>query len=235
MWSGPRNVSTALMRSFGSRPEVVVCDEPLYAHYLEATGSDHPVAAEIIAKHERDWRAVADWLTGPLPEGKSVFYQKHMAHHLLPQIGRDWLQPLTHAFLIREPRAMLASLARILPSPGLDDTGLPQQVQLFEELQAAGSAPPPVVDSRDLLLDPEGVLQRLCASLGLEFTPAMLTWEPGLRPTDGCWAQHWYGNALRSTGFQPFSESTSSLPAHLEPLLAPCQELYAKLHEHRIE
>src|SRR5262245_40777183 len=132
MWSGPRNISTAMMRSWGNRPDTFVCDEPLYAHYLQQTGIDHPGAAEVIATHERDWARVVDWLTGPIPDGKPIFFQKRMAHHLLPQIDRTWLGLVSNAFLIRAPREMLASLAKVLPHPTVADTGLPQQVEIFE-------------------------------------------------------------------------------------------------------
>jgi hypothetical protein len=222
------------MRAFGSRADTIVCDEPLYAHYLAETGLDHPMVGEIIRRHESDWRAVAAWLTAPRPAGKGVFYQKHMAHHLLPGIERGWLNALVHAFLIREPRAMLASLSQVLPQAGLQDTGLPQQVRLFEEHLEKQGTPPAVIDSRDLLEDPPRILQGLCTRVGIEFTPAMLSWEPGPRETDGVWAQAWYGNALQSTGFQPYRESSPELPARFEALLGPCQELYARLHAHRL-
>ncbi len=234
MWSGPRNVSTALMRSFGNRADTVVCDEPLYAYYLERTGLDHPGAEEIIRRHESDWRKVAAWLVGPVEGDKPVFFQKHMAHHLLPEIGRDWLEHLEHAFLIREPRAMLASLAQVRPMPTLEETGLPQQVQLLAELRVARETVPPIVDAGDLLADPEGILRALCRELGLAFDPAMREWEPGPRATDGCWAPYWYGNTMRSTGFTPFPSKRASLPGRLEDLCRACDELYAELHGARL-
>src|SRR5436190_9738229 len=151
MWSGPRNISTAMMRSWGNRPDTFVCDEPLYAHYLQKTGYDHPGADEVIASHEPDWKKVVEWLTGPVPGGKPVFYQKHMAHHLLPEIERDWLASLTHAFLIRDPREMLLSLVKVMPHPAALDTGLPQQLELFRSVRAATGHTPPVIDARDVL------------------------------------------------------------------------------------
>ncbi len=234
MWSGPRNVSTALLRSFGSRGDTVVCDEPLYAHWLRETGTPHPGADEIQRRHETDWRAVAAWLTGPVPAGKSVFYQKHMAHHLLPDVERGWLDGLTHVFLVREPRAMLASLCEVVPRPGLLDTGLPQQVELFERLLARDGAPPPVVDSADLLGDPEGVLRALCDRLDVPFDASMLRWDAGPRETDGCWAEHWYADVLRSTGFRPYRPSRKPLPSSLAPLADACEVLYRRLHVHRL-
>jgi len=238
MWSGPRNISTALLRSWGNRPDTFVCDEPLYAHYLKATGIEHPGRDEVMAAHETDWPVVVAWLTGPVPEDRSIFYQKQMAHHLLPGIDRDWIDSLRNAFLIRDPAEMLASLATVLPDPRIEDTGLPQQCDLFDSLiHATGSAPPaipPVIDARDVLQDPEGMLRRLCAALGVEFNEAMLSWEPGPRPTDGRWARHWYGNVLASTRFQPYRPKSEPLPARLETLCASCRPYYERLYNHRL-
>lgn len=234
MWSGPRNVSTALLRSFGSRADTVVCDEPLYAYWLRETGTPHPGAEEIQRVHETDWEVVADQLTAPLPEGKRISYQKHMAHHLLPGVGRAWLDQLTHVFLVRDPRAMLASLCEVVPRPGLFDTGLPQQVELFEQLENRDGVAPPVIDSADLLRDPEAVLRALCERLGLEFDAAMLRWDPGPRDTDGCWSPYWYDAVRRSTGFQPYRPRNPSLPTSLGPLVDACERLYQTLHTHRL-
>ncbi len=234
MWSGPRNISTALMRSFGSRADTAVCDEPLYAHYLSVRAVEHPGRDEIVARCESDWRKVVAFLTGPVPDGKAVFYQKHMAHHLVPEVGRAWLGELAHAFLIRDPREMLLSLAKVMPRPSALDTGLPQQLELLTELEARTGRTPPVVDARDVLADPRGVLTRLCVALGLEFTPAMLAWEPGLRPTDGIWARHWYDDVARSTGFAPARARPGELPAELARVYAECLVHYRALHARRI-
>lgn len=234
MWCCPRTVSTALMRAFENRGDTFVVDEPLYAHYLAATGRRHALFEEVVRSQPTDWRAVAAQLVGPVPEGKRVFYQKHMAHHLLPAIERDWLDPLTHAFLIRDPRELLPSLHAKLPDVALADTGYPQQLELFERVCGRGGKTPPVIDSTDLLRDPEGILRALCAALELPFTPAMLSWPPGPRPTDGVWAPHWYGNVERSTGFEPFVPKESSLPSQLVELEARCRESYRVLHAARL-
>jgi len=234
MWSGPRNISTAMMRSWGNRPDTFVCDEPLYAHYLTRVDVDHPGRDEVIAHHESDWRRVADWLTGPLPEGRTVFYQKQMAHHLLPEIDRGWLRRLEHAFLIRDPREMLPSLAEHLPRPALADTGLPQQVEIFESVHESTGKVPPVADARDVLENPPEVLRALCDALGLDFQPAMLNWPAGRRPTDGIWAKHWYGAVETSTAFRPYRPKTAPLPDHLRSLYEECLPYYDKLHAVRI-
>ena len=234
MWSGPRNLSTALMRSFGSRPDATVSDEPLYAHYLKATGKPHPMTEEILRDQENDWRIVVDELRGPIPGGRTLWYQKHMAHHLLPDMGREWLEGLEHAFLIREPRAVVASLLAKLESVELEDTGLPQQVELFRREAERTGRTPAVVDAADILRDPERTLSSLCARLGLEFTRRMLQWEKGPRDTDGCWGPYWYANTYESTGFGPPRESRAVVPAEYEELALRCEELYAELAEHKI-
>lgn len=238
MWSGPRNISTAMMRSWEARGDCVVADEPLYAHYLIATGRDHPGAAEVIASQDGDWRRVTKTLCGPIPGGKAIWFQKHMAHHLLAGMERGWIGGLRNAMLIREPRAMLASLARVIPNPGVEETGLPQQVELFEWLAARGgaeaSARPVVVDARDVLMNPAGVMRALCAALDVPYTERMLRWAPGLRATDGVWARHWYGNVMRSTGFEAARENAEEVPAHLRGVLRECEGLYEKLWAQRV-
>ena len=234
MWSGPRNISTAMMRSWGNRPDTSVCDEPLYAHYLLETGLDHPGADEVVAAHEPDWRKAVAGLVGEAPGGKPIFYQKHMAHHLLPNIERDWFGRLTHAFLIRDPVEMITSLAKVLPNPTPEATGLPQQVEIFEWVRSRTGETPPVVDARDVLNDPRGVLTLLCESLGVEFTESMLSWPPGRRETDGVWAKYWYENVEKTTGFQPFAPKNEPVPDRLRGLLDVCAPCYETLHAHRL-
>jgi hypothetical protein len=234
MWSGPRNISTAMMRSWGSRADTAVCDEPLYAHYLKVTGLDHPGRQEVIEAHDPDWRRVSAWLTGPVPGGRAIWYQKHMTHHLLPEVDHGWLSSLVNCFLIRSPEEMLVSLAKVTPNPRLEDTGLPQQLELFEaERQRTGRAPA-VIDAKDVLMDPAGMLAALCGAVGVGFDEAMLTWTAGPRPTDGVWAKHWYGAVEKSTGFEPYRARDERAPAHLGPVLAGCEEIYRRLHAHRL-
>lgn len=234
MWSGPRNISTALMRSWGSRDDTVVVDEPLYAHYLATTGRAHPGRDEIIARYETDWQAVVDRITGPIPEEASIWYQKHMAHHLLPEMEWDWVGALRNAFLIREPRAMLTSLVEFLPEPTLSDTGLPQQWALFQRLREERGTPPPVVRARDVLEAPRSVLDALCDALDVPFRSSMLSWVPGPRETDGVWAKHWYDSVYDSTGFHPYEPKDESVPDRLQELHDECRALYDKLYSHRL-
>lgn len=234
MWSGPRNISTALMRAWETRPDTVVVDEPLYAHYLQATGRDHPGRDAVIDAYDTDWRRVVDRLTGPGPSDASIFYQKHMAHHLLPEIETDWVLDLRNAFLIREPSAMLTSLVEVLPEPTLADTGLKQQWSLFENLHAAPGATPPVLSARDVLTDPAAALRALCEAFGVPFRETMLSWEPGRRESDGLWAEYWYDTVEQSTGFRPYEPKDASVPNRLQDLLAECHTYYDRLYEHRL-
>jgi Sulfotransferase domain len=229
MWSGPRTVSTALMRAWENRPDTIVVDEPLYAFYLDRTGVGHPGRDEIVASMSTDWRRVLSQLAaGPLPASATIFYQKHMTHHLLPEIDRASLAGLSHAFLIRDPRRLLASYARVRSEPTLADLGLEQQAEIF---RAFGG---PVVDSGDLLRQPRAALEALCGALGVGFDPAMLAWPTGPRPTDGVWARYWYDGVLASTGFGPYVESEAELPPRLERLAARCQPFYEELSAHRL-
>ena len=229
MWSGPRTVSTALMRSWENRPDTVVSDEPLYAFYLHRTALAHPGHQTIIASQPTGWREVLSQQTSaPLPPGIAVSYAKHMTHHLLPEVDRAALAPLRHAHLIRDPRELLASYTRVRAEPTLEDLGLRQQAEIFE---AFGG---PVVDSRDLLTDPEGMLRALCRALDVPFDDRMLSWPAGPRDSDGVWAPYWYDSVYASTGFAPYRPPADPLPARLEPLAERCLPYFSRLHEYRI-
>lgn len=234
MWSGPRNVSTALMRSWGNRPDCAVWDEPLYAHYLTQYEPDHPGIPEIIAAHENDWRKVVEALIGPVPGGKTIHYQKHMAHHMLPHISDEWLVGVSNVFLIRDPAEVLLSMSKVMETVTLQDTGFPDQFRLFEKVCELTGEAPPVIDARDIGTDAEGTLRALCAALGIPFDPAMLSWPAGPRDSDGIWAKYWYDNVNRSTGFQPWKPRAEPLPGRVKPLLDELTEIYEALHRHRL-
>lgn len=229
MWSGPRNVSTALMRSFGARRDTVVVDEPLYAHYLAVTGIDHPGREEILASQPVRWEDAVAGLVGALPELVRVHYQKHMTHHLLPDVGREWLGQVSNAYLIRDPAAVVASYAKVRGEPTLDDLGYAQQVEIF---RAHGG---PVVDAADLLRDPAAVLSGLCAALGIGYDESMLAWPPGQRETDGVWAPHWYAAVEKSTGFAPYHPTVPEVPERLRHLVEAARPHYDELAACRIQ
>jgi hypothetical protein len=228
MWSGPRNLSTAMMRSFENRADCSVVDEPLYAAYLAATGLDHPGRDDVIASQPTDPSVVvADLIGGPVPT--PVQYQKHMTHHLLPAFPRQPLSSLRHAFLVRDPERVLTSYAKVRQEPTLADLGLPQQLELFETFGG------PVVDAADVLRDPRGTLTLLCDALGIGFDEAMLSWPAGPRDTDGVWAPHWYAGVEASTGFAPYSPGSGDpLPDRLAPLLERCRPYYDALAPYRL-
>jgi hypothetical protein len=235
MWSGPRNISTAMMRAFEARGDAAVIDEPFYAAYLARTGLDHPLREAVIASQPTDPREVADHLVGPVPGGKPVWYQKHMTLHLLEDFDRGWMAGVTHAFLIREPSAVLASYAKKRAAVTQADIGFVQQRNLFErEADRLGSAPP-VVDAADVLANPGAILERLCRTLGLDYSPAMLAWPPGRRLTDGVWAPAWYQSVECSTGFEaPPQRSAVSLPEDLRRLADEAEPHYRKLFAYRV-
>jgi len=222
-----------MMRSWGNRVDTFVCDEPLYAHYLKTTGLDHPGANEVINHHETDPEKVIASLTGQIPQDKTIYYQKHMAHHLLPNLNRDWLSKVTNCFLIRDPQEMLISLIKNIPNPTIEDTGLPQQLEIFELVKAQGNTPP-VLDSKDVLEKPGEMLALLCDAISVEFQEAMLSWQAGPRETDGIWAKHWYETVEKSTGFQPYRPKSELIPGNLKDLHKQCLQIYQQLAEHRL-
>ena len=233
MWSGPRALSTALMRAWENRPDCAVIDEPLYGAYLAETGIDHPMREEIIHAMQCDPVLVAQNLVSRT--GADIVYQKHMAHHLLPAMGRDWIGALTNAFLIRDPARVLVSYDRKRPAPELADIGIEQQWSIFEaEAERTGSTPA-VIDADDLTADPEGILNALCARLGVPFEQAMLAWPEGPRASDGVWAPHWYDSVWRSTGFARGMTENRQPPSELERLIAQARPIYEKLAAYRIQ
>ena len=235
MWSGPRNLSTAMMRSFGNRADTFVSDEPYYGAFLTASGAPHPMRDEVIAAMDCDWRSIARSLAGPCPGKSPVWYQKHMWHHMIGPVDHSDFAGFTHAFLIRDPSAMIASYLRKRESAAFEDFGLDRQADFFErEADRLGRAPP-VVDAGDLLADPEGVLGALCGRLGIAFDPAMLRWPPGRRATDGPWAPHWYRTVEASTGFAAPDEAPDDLSGDAAAMADRCRPYYHRLAAHRIK
>jgi hypothetical protein len=228
------------MYSFAQRADTTVVDEPLYAHYLRVSGADHPGREDVLASQDPEGdRVVSDTILGAGRSGASgesekrtVVFFKQMAHHLI-ELDRSFLAQTANVLLVRDPREMLPSLTVQIPGATLVDTGLAVQSALLDELVALGQDPP-VLDTRTLLQDPEGILRKLCDRLALDFEPSMLRWSAGARPEDGVWAAHWYQNVHRSTGFQPYSPKTAPFPANLEPLLAECRPHYERLLQHAL-
>lgn len=234
MWSGPRNLSTAMMRSFGSRADTFVSDEPFYGAFLKTSSADHPMREAVIAAMNCGWQSVMASLRGPVPDGSPVWYQKHMWHHMAGPIGYDDFAGFTHAFLVREPERMIASYLRKREVAAFEDFGLERQAEFFErEADRLGHAPP-VIDANDVLTDPESTLSQLCAALGIPCDQSMLAWAPGRRETDGPWAPHWYAAVEASTGFGPPETDEIQLPAEARRLADQCRPYYQRLAAHRI-
>ncbi len=233
MWSGPRNISTAMMYSFASRTDCAVCDEPFYAFYLNNSGITHPLNAEIIAAGEPVWEDVVELCTVKDP-GKPVFYQKHMTHHMLDGYDRGWLLTLDNAFLIRSPERVLASYAIKRAEVELRDIGFVEQAEIFDMVCDRLGKAPPVVDAEDILGDPGATLQSLCNSLGLTFVEAMLSWPQGPKPYDGVWAKHWYSTVWQSNGFRkPTTRDVQLAPDH-QRIIDEARPHYEKLKAHKL-
>ncbi|HKC26598.1 MAG TPA: hypothetical protein VKB75_01180 [Jatrophihabitans sp.] len=227
MWSGPRNISTALMRAWENRPDTRVVDEPLYAYYLNETGLNHPGRDEVIAAGEPSWRKVVAELTAPI---QGVLYQKHMTHHLLAQLPRDWIPALTNVLLIRDPAEVVASYVRSRADVVAADIGLVQQAELYDQL----GADVPVIDAADFLRNPEVYLRWLCDYVGVEFTDRMLRWPPGPRDSDGVWAPYWYKAVVESTAFEPYRPRTVQVTGAAARAVELSRPHYERLYKVRV-
>ncbi len=236
MWSGPRNISTAMMRAFENRPDASVSDEPFYAAYLKDTGRDHPMREAILSAQSQDPAEVAAAMTGPVPRGRAVWYQKHMTHHMRPGFGRDWIDRMCNALLIRPPEAVIASYVEKRGEVTLEEIGLPQQVEIFDRVADRLGRAPPVIEAGDVLADPRGTLTRLCGACGIRFDEAMMSWPAGRRDTDGVWAPAWYDAVERSTGFAAARAPTTirDLPRELRRIAEAGRPLYDRLAPYRI-
>ena len=234
MWSGPRNISTAMMRAWENRDDTAVCDEPFYAYYLDNVDTRHPLHEQVIAAGETDWKRVVDSMTAAPPGGKAIFYQKQMTHHFLPEIDRSWLARVTNCFLIRHPRDVLLSYIKRRDTATSEDIGFPQQLEIFDYVAEATGTAPVVIESTDVLKNPRGMLTALCQRLGVDFTERMLQWPQGPRESDGVWAPHWYASVYDSTGFAPYRPRSGSLPPELEPVLDVCLPIYERLYSYRL-
>jgi len=239
MWSGPRNISTAMMRAFENRGDTAVWDEPFYAHYLATTGLDHPMREAVIDAGETDAQAVIDRCrtvpTAPNRQGRTpdIWFQKHMTMHMQPGIPLDWMAGARNFFLIRRPEAVLASYHDRRADPVAADVGFERQAELFEIATRLQGAPPPVIDSETVLEAPERTLRALCEALAIPFDPAMLAWPPGMRDDDGVWAAHWYKSVETSQGFAK-PGPPRPLPARLASLAEECRPYYEALAAHAL-
>jgi hypothetical protein len=230
MWSGPRNISTALMRSFENRPDTWVVDEPFYGFYLQNTQYDHPGRADIIAAMTSDWRRVAEELvSAPADVSRRVHYQKHMTHHLLSEVDLSFIGSLNNVFLIRNPALIIESYAKVRPDFDIVELGFLQQWSIYQYCLTHGQRPPIILDSQQVLAAPEQTLKALCQALGLNFFPAMLQWPKGARASDGVWAKYWYDSVENSTGFNTGYERQAVVPTRYSAIHAQAYEIYQNM------
>lgn len=234
MWSGPRNISTAMMRSFENRPDCAVIDEPFYASYLASTGLEHPMRSEVLASQPTSPDDVIEDLIHDPGDGAAIQYQKHMTHHMLPDIDLDWLDSVINCFLIRSPDEIITSYLEKRDDVRESDLGLKRQVEIFNSVRQRDGKAPPVLDAADVLSDPKAMVGKLCERIGIAFTPQMLAWPAGRRGSDGVWAAHWYANVERSTGFARVRQAEALVPPQYSELSKVCREYYEELAVHKI-
>ncbi|MCI5095639.1 MAG: HAD family hydrolase [Rhodobacteraceae bacterium] len=233
MWSGPRNLSTAMMYAFGNRTDCAVVDEPFYASYLAKTGLDHPMRDDILDSQPQDPCDVAQYLGTAKPADRPHFYQKHMTQHMIDGVPRDWMRHVTNVFLIRHPARVIASYAAKRENPTLDDIGFRQQAELFDLVQSWGQTPV-VIDSHDIRDNPHAMLEKLCDAIHLPFSPEMLSWPKGGHKDDGVWAAHWYGAVWNSTGFADPEGPLPEVPEALQPVLEAAMPHYEQMKAAKI-
>ena len=234
MWSGPRNISTAMMRSFENRSDTFVSDEPFYGFYLKNTDIDHPGRKAILKSMECEWDKVVENITAPAPNGETVWYQKHMTQHNLPGVDLSWTRHVTNCFLIRDPKEVILSYSKKYDVTHSNLLGYPQQVELYRLLTDGDCVEPAIVDAKDILMNPKDILSKLCSAVGISFSDDMLSWPAGPREIDGVWSKYWYSSVEASTGFQPYTTPNEELPHELEDIYEECLVYYDTLHRKRI-
>ena len=234
MWSGPRNLSTAMMRAFENRNDTEVLDEPFYAHYLSATGLDHPGRDMIIDSQSTDWNEVVDMCTNSDLQERPIWYQKHMAQHNLEGFDISWVKDVTNCLLIRDPKYVIASYGKKFPIEDERLLGYIQQTEIIEFLEKENGMVPPIIDADDILRDPEIMLKKLCQKIGIDFSLTMLSWPKGPRESDGIWAPYWYEGVQDSTGFQPYAYREVILDNDLIEIYDNCMNHYDAIHQKRI-
>ncbi len=238
IWSGPRNISTAMMRAWENRGDTIVVDEPLYGPYLATTGKKHAMYQEIIENQGDDWQPIVKELTMSTPKSANpstqIYYQKHMSHHITEDVEVDFIDHLRNAFLIRHPNDVLSSYLRKHPRATPVDLGFPQQVKLFNHIKQKTGQAPAVFESKDILLDPAAMLKKMCCTLDVPFDSSMLSWPKGYRDSDGIWAEHWYNRVIESTGFSTYKPKENKLNTEEQRIADQCMPYFEELLKHKI-
>ena len=235
MWSGPRNISTTMMRAFGNRPDTFASDEPFYGYFLKTTNTDHPMKNEVISKYQTNWSDIKDYLTGPIPNNKPIWYQKQMTQHLLANDSIEWTDKVTNCFLIRDPKDVIVSYAKIYDKMTPELLGFPQLLKVFNHTLKSSKVKPIVINSLNILKEPKPMLKTLCESLDITFTDNMLTWEVGPKEYEGIWGKHWYKQLHSTTGFIKYEKKDKTLPNSLLKLYNECNHYYKQIKEYQIK
>ena len=235
MWSGPRNISTTMMRAFGNRDDTFASDEPFYGYFLKTTSTAHPMRHEVISKYQTNWDDIRDYLTGPIPKNKPIWYQKQMTQHLLPNDSIEWTDKVTNCFLIRDPKDVIVSYAKIYDKMTPELLGFPQLMKVFNYTLKTSKAKPIVINSLNILKEPRQMLKKLCESLDISFTNNMLTWEKGPKDYEGIWGKYWYKQLHLTTGFIKYEKKDKTLPNSLLKLYNECNHYYKQIKEHQIK
>ena len=234
MWSGPRNVSTALMRSFENRSDCFVSDEPFYSYFLYKTGLKHPLSDKIIKSGLIDYNKIIKYITGHTPFSKNIWYQKHMAHHILEGVNMDWIKNMANCLLIRHPSDVILSYSKKNEIDNIQQLGYLQQIKIYKMLTEETGVSPIIIDAQDLLKEPRKMLIEICKNLKIKFNDKMLLWPPGGRKTDGIWGKHWYKQVEVSTGFNPYLKTDRTIPLRYQYLNNECMKYYDFLYQNRI-
>jgi len=234
MWSGPRNVSTALMRSFENRSDCFVSDEPFYSYFLYKTGLKHPLSDKIIKSGLIDYNKIIKYITGHTPFSKNIWYQKHMAHHILEGVNMDWIKNMANCLLIRHPSDVILSYSKKNEIDNIQQLGYLQQIKIYKMLTEETGVSPIIIDAQDLLKEPRKMLIEICKNLKIKFNDKMLSWPPGGRKTDGIWGKHWYKQVEVSTGFKPYLKTDRTIPLRYQNLNNECMKYYDFLFQNRI-
>ena len=234
MWSGPRNISTTMMRAFGNRNDTFASDEPFYGYFLKSTNIDHPMKDEVISKYQTNWSDIKDYLTGPIPNNKPIWYQKQMTQHLLPDDSIEWTRNVTNCFLIRDPKDVIISYAKIYDKMTPDLLGFPQLLKVFNYTLKNSEVKPIVINSRSILKNPKSMLNKLCQSLDITFSNDMLSWDEGPKDYEGIWGKHWYKQLHLTTGFIKYEKKDKTIPDSLLKLYNECNHYYKQIKEYQI-
>ena len=222
LWSCPRNISTALMYSFGNREDTEIYDEALYAYYLHKTGIKHPGYNEIINNMEIDCKKIINEII--LSPKKNINFHKLMTHFLI-DIDLDFLKKVSNVIFIRDPKEIINSYIKVIPNPTIEDIGIKQQFKLYNHLLESNNIPL-VLDSSILLKNPKKILTVLCNKLDISYSNKMLKWSKGPKKADGIWAKYWYKNVHKSSGFNNYEIKNIKLNSKNKKLAQDCEKYY---------